>query len=188
MRSIKFFFYCALLCIFQFIFILQFLSAQETKISPNDSTIVIPKTIALADVSIESGEDFITTKRIKESLIPNEQLDQIQLNTDSILSRIDSLLNADADNDFSSFNIRFLDNRQMYWYDKQSEVDNLKSSLASIVRKLDEIKYEMENKIEVWGNTKALIEEEESATSVIGRIDELTLYMDSVNQLVIGKF
>jgi small-conductance mechanosensitive channel len=28
---------------------------------------------------------------------------------------------------------------------------------------------------------------EESATSVIGRIDELTVYMDSVNQLVIGK-
>ena len=94
---------------------------QDLSAASTDTAIVIPETIALADISIASGEDFITTKKIVESLITYEQLDQIQINTDSILSRIDSLLNIEANVDFSSTNIRFLDNRQMYWYDKQKE-------------------------------------------------------------------
>ena len=185
----SFFYFQLIVVLFgiSFFFNARITYAQETEIIPIDTTQANPETIALADISIESGEGFITTKKIVESLIPNEQLDQLQINTDSILYRIDSLLRYDANTNFSSTNIRFLDNRQMFWYDQQSEVDNLKSTLASIVHELDEIKYELEDKIELWGNTKALIEEEESATSVIGRIDELTFYMDSVNQLVNGK-
>lgn len=182
MRSIKYFIYS--------IFLLSAvitLNAQEAEEVPVDSAAVVPQTIALADISIESGEGFITTQKIAESLIPNEQLDLLQINADSILYRIDSLLQLDANTDFSSSNIRFLDNIQMFWYDQKKKVDNLKSSLASVVQNLDEIKYELEDKIEVWENTKTLIKEEESATSVIGRINELTYYMDSVNQLVIGK-
>ena len=100
MRSIKFFFYCVLLFSFQFIFFLQFLSAQETEMLPADTTIVEVVTIALADISIESGEAFITTQKIAESLIPDEQLDQLQINTDSILYGIDSLLRFDDITDF----------------------------------------------------------------------------------------
>jgi hypothetical protein len=144
-----------------FIITSQFILAQDVNTVEPDTLVAIPQTIALADISIESGEGFITTKKTAESLISDEQLNQIQINTDSILARIDSLLEIENNIDFSPSNIRFLDNRQMYWYDKQNEVESSKSTLANIIRNLDEIKYELEDKIEVWKNTKELIKEEE---------------------------
>ena len=160
--------------------------AQEAEIIPIDTSQAKPETIALADISIKSGEVTISTKRIVESLIPDEQLDQLQHNTDSIMARIDSLLTIDSKADFSATNIRFLNNKMVFWYDQKSKVENEKSSLSGIVHQLDETKYDLEDKIEVWKNTKALTEEE-SAMSVIKRIDELTFLMDSVYQLVITK-
>lgn len=163
------------------------LFAQNSEEASVDSTIVEPETIALANISIESGEGFITTKRIAESLIPDDQLQQLQRNSDSILFQIDSLLGMDANTDLSSTNIRFLENKLMFWYDHQSDVDILKSSLSETVQELDEIKYDLEDKLKIWRNTKTFILKEKSATSVIGKIDELTYFMDSVNQLVIDK-
>ncbi len=122
---------------------IHFLSAQETTEVAVDSTAIKQETIALANISIKSGEGFITTKRIAESLIPDNQLHQLQYNSDSILFRIDSLISVDAKIDVSSTNVRFLDNKLMFWYDQESEVEMLKSSLSEIVQELDEIKYEL---------------------------------------------
>ncbi len=161
--------------------------AQDADIVPVDSTQSVPKTIALADISIKSGEVFITTRKIVESLITDDKLKQLQHENDSILTQIDSLLVLDSKSDFTITNIRFLNNKLVFWYDQQNKEDNITSRLSGIVQDLDETKYELEDKIEVWNNTKLLIQKEESATSVINRIDELTFFMDSVNQLVISK-
>ena len=77
MKSIKYFLHLILFVGIVITFNTHYLCAQETEEAIVDSTTVKPETIALADISIESGEGFITTKRIVESLIPKEQLDRI---------------------------------------------------------------------------------------------------------------
>lgn len=178
--------------IFVWAIIMYFLSttnifAQEAAITQADTVQKEPETIEMADISIKSGEATITTKRTAESLIPDEEIQKMGKDIDSSLSVIDSLMKSEAESDFSTANIRGLNNKLVFWYDRQKSVDDIKTSLSDVVQKLDKKKYHLEKEIAVWKNTQASIKKEGSAASVINRIKKLLSLMDSVDQLIEGK-
>ena len=185
----SFFYFQLIFVLFGVVFLLnnRLAHAQEPVVLHVDTTSTEPETIKLAEISIKSGEAIFTTNRILESLISDERLKQLKHDADSMMAIIDTLLTKEQEADYSATNIRFLDNKLVFWYGIREKMEYEKSVLAGIVRKLDETKYKLEDEIKVWKNTKALIEKEESAMSVIGRIDDLVFLMDSVNKLIIGK-
>ncbi len=178
-RSI--FFFVALL-----ILLSQTLSAQEIK-NPVDTIKKVPKTIALADISVKSGEEFVNTKRIEESLISDSRLKKLVQETDSTLAGIDSLLQIERESDYSRMGFRMLSFRKVFWSDYQAIVQSNKSKLSDVVKNLDNIRYALKEKINVWNQTKDLVVGDESAVSVVNRINKLTLLMDSVNKEVVKK-
>lgn len=166
---------------------LQSMYSQDIIAEINDTTEKKPVIIALPDISIRSGEMVIKTKKILESLLPDEQIPILRRENDSLLVLIDSLLQIDKPINLGTKNIRYLNNKLVYWEGYAVKIESQKSSLSEIIHGLDEKKYELEEEILIWENTYDEIIDQDPANTVIKRINDLVAEMNNAKNLIQGK-
>lgn len=142
------------------------------------------ETIKLSNISVLSGEAMLKAQLTAESLIANEKVDELIVTNDSLLALADSLMNLDDAVDLSMKNLRYLENKLVFWQDIEGVLNNNKESLEAIVNDLDEQKYELAHDIIIWQNTKEKVNEQKSVVFIIQRIDVLLIRLDSVEGLI----
>jgi potassium-dependent mechanosensitive channel len=145
------------------------------------------KTIKISEISIKSGEIFTEIQRVKESLLGDEEITLIKLKNDSLISYIDSLLRIDRALDLKPRNTRYLSNKLVYWKKFIGILDKEKEALAYEVRVLNDYKKNYTDDILVWQNTRSIIEEKESESSILERVDQLLKALDSLTIILQKK-
>ncbi len=160
---------------------------QSTTTPIQDSITQEFKSIKISEISIKSGEVFSETKRLKESIISMEKIETIKSRNDSIIHRLDSLLIIDREIDLNSKNTRFLSNKLVYWKKLLDLLSVEKTDLAYEIRILNDYKKKCIDDILIWKNTKSIIEEKESESSIIKRVDMLLLDLDSLKLILQTK-
>ena len=163
------------------------LTAQTATQPPTDSITQEFKAIEISQISIKSGEQITESQRLRESLISSETIKRKQLRNDSIISLLDSLLFDDRAIDLESVNTRFLSNKLVYWK-KFAEVLNTEvDDLAYEIKVLNDYKKTYDDKTAIWLNTKKVIEEKESESAILERVDQLLVVLDSVKYILTAK-
>ena len=143
--------------------------------------------ISISEISIKSGEVMLQILNLNETLIPDEEIQKIELANGLLSTLLDSLYTLDKASNLKTRSIRYLNNKLVRWRKHAIRLDNEISMLASIIQSLDETNYELGHKIHVWMNTRTVLEEGEAETTTIERIDNLVFKLDSVKELVREK-
>ena len=162
-------------------------TGQQVIDLPADTASNEIETIAISEISIKSGEAGILINSLYESLIADEDIEKMGVESDSLIVLLDSLLAIDRTIDLKTKNIRFLNNRLVYWQNVYGVLDEEKSFFADVIQNLEEHKYDLHHEILLWRNTKTVLEKEEPEALIINRVDELMFQMDTVNDLVQKK-
>jgi len=163
------------------------LQAQDVTSVISDTAAKQPEVIPVADISVRSGEVVVKTKKLLESLIPDEEITRLKTENDSLIGILDSLLKAERNIDLESKNIRYLKNKEGFWRVVNAMIEKEKSKLSNIVRDLDEKKYKLEDEKAIWKNTGEKLKDEDPGSSVFTRIEDLILRLDSVRNVIQGK-
>ncbi len=145
------------------------------------------KTIKLSEISIKSGEILTDIQRITESLLSDEKIESIKVKNDSLLDHIDSLLRIDRALDLKTKNTRYLSNKLVYWRKFVSVLDKEKAALAYEISVLTDYKKKYEDDILVWSNTRSIIEEKESESSILDRVDQLLQELNTLTSILQKK-
>ncbi len=145
-----------------------------------DTTAPKIEVIKLSEISIKSGEVWTQTSRLYESLLPDEDIDKMKIKNDSVVDHIKSLLNADLGIDLNGKNVRYLNNKKVYWKKYTAVLDAENSTLASNIKTLNEHKQDIEEEILVWENTLTALNEEDAESTVIKRVVELISQLEGV--------
>ncbi len=178
--------------IFSFFMILGLLSSllvvgqQSTTVSADTLTPEI-EIIKISEIAIKSGEVWTQTSRLYETLISDEDIEKMKVNNDSIVDYINNLLKADMVIDLNSKNIRYLNNKKVYWEKFTDVLDVENSMLASNIKILNEFKQDFQDEITVWENTKTAIKQEEVDPTVVNRVVELISQLEGVVEKVQKK-
>ncbi|HSG67496.1 MAG TPA: mechanosensitive ion channel domain-containing protein [Bacteroidales bacterium] len=161
--------------------------AQDALKILTDTSVQKPETIPLEDISIRSAEVVVTSKKMMESLISDVRIEQLIRINDSSLKILDSLIKAESNVNFNTKNRRFVSNKIALWQRIGNRVDAEKSVLSGHVKSLDKEKYDLENEVILWKNTRENLKDEQPGSSILARIDKLTFMLDSMKNLIQGK-
>ncbi len=157
----------------------SFLMSQEVVEAITDTTNKKPQTIPVAEISVRSGVVLVTTAKTLETVISEKQIAQKAKINDSVLLRVDSLLNLDRKSDLISRDIRYLNNKLMFWKRISKTVNDAKLELSNLVGDLEKKKFGIESEIVTWKNTKKALAEQDHTSSVFNRIDIVIAALDS---------
>ncbi len=161
--------------------------AQTTVIPIQDSIAQEFKTIKVSEISIKSGELITETQRLKESLIKDADIEIRNFKNDSLILLLDSLLIDDRAIDLESKNTRFLSNKLIYWKKYYGILDVEKNELAYEIRVLNDYKKKYTDDIKIWVNTKSIIQNKESESAILERVDKLLMVLDSAKYILAMK-
>ena len=153
---------------------------QEVTDQPTDTTSNEIETIAISQIAIKLGDAKIETVSLYEEIIPDEEIEKIQAENDSVIFLTDSLLAIGKAIDLDSKNIRYLKNRLGFWENGKGILDDGKSSLADVIQNLEENKFDLEHQKVIWENAKIVLEKENPKATMLKKIDELIFMMDTV--------
>ena len=153
---------------------------QEVTDQPTDTTNNEIETIAIYEIAIKLGDAKIETVSLYEEIIPDEEIEKIQAENDSVIFLTDSLLAIGKAIDLDSKSIRYLKNRLGFWENGKGVLDEEKSSLADVIQNLEENKFDLEHKKLLWENAKIVLEKDDPETTMLKKIDELIFMMDTV--------
>lgn len=144
-------------------------------------------TIKISDISIISAEVMTEMQRLRESLISDNKIEYRKANNDSILLLVDSVLVTDRAIDMELRNTRFLSNKLVYWKKTADVLNSEKANLAYEINILNEYKANINEDIILWNNTKSIIEQKELESTLLKRVDQLLVVLDSMNYIIIQK-
>ncbi len=153
---------------------------QQTNILPSDTALKEVKTIKVSEISIKSGEVWTQTGRLYETLLSDKEIEKMEVKNDSLIEYLNGLLKTDMALDLKTKNIRYLNNKKVYWKKFADVLDDEKTSLASDIKILNNYKHDFEDEILVWKNTKTIIEKEETEPTIVHRVVELISRLDGV--------
>ena len=154
--------------------------AQQSNPILADTAVPEIKTIKISDISIKSGEVWTNTNRLLETLLTDEEIRKMGVINDSIVALLNGLLKSEMALNLKTKNIRYLNNKKVYWRKFNEVLDIQKTSLASDIKILNEYKDGFLDEIQVWRNTKKVILEEEIEPTVIQRVVELISQLSGV--------
>ncbi|MFK5856322.1 MAG: mechanosensitive ion channel [Bacteroidota bacterium] len=184
--------YLSLKIIFPFLIFLGFLFptlgvAQQTANTSADSTAIEIEVIPMSQISIKSGEVWTQSSRLYESLLADEEIDKMKMKNDSLVDNISSLLKTELTTDLSNQNVRYLNNKRVYWRKFGDVLVAEKTSLASNIKTLNQYKHDFEDEVLIWENTKEAIKKENAEPTVVNRVVELISQMKVVINNVQNK-
>jgi|ETNmetMinimDraft_13_1059891.scaffolds.fasta_scaffold27419_2 hypothetical protein len=154
--------------------------AQESNPILSDTVVPELKIINISEISIKSGEVWTQTNRLLETLLTDEEIREIGILNDSLVELVSSLLKSDMAHDLRTKNIRYLNNKRVYWKKFNDVLEIQKTTLASDIKNLNEYKNDFEDEIQIWKNTKTAILEEGTEPTVIQRVVELISQLSGV--------
>ncbi len=146
---------------------------QQSTIVSTDTTSPEIEIIKLSEISIKSGEVWMESSRLYESLISNEDITKMKTTNDSLVKHIDSLLKKELLVDLNTKNIRYLNNKRVYWKKFADILDVEETALSLKIETLNEYKHNFEDEILIWEKTKIAINEEDADPTVINRVVKL---------------
>jgi len=152
-----------------------------------DSTAPEIEIIKISEISIKSGEVWTQTSRLYESLLPDEDIEKMKVKNDSLVDNIKDLLKPEKTFDLSTKNIRYLNNKRVYWKKFADVMDVEKSSLSSNIKILNNYKRDFNDEILVWESTKIAVKQEEVEPAVLNRVVELISQMEGVVENIQSK-
>lgn len=153
---------------------------QQSKPLLADTVIPEIEIINISDISIKSGEVWTQTNRLFETLISDDDIKAIGIKNDSLLDHLSNLLDADISISLRTKNIRYLNNKNVYWMRFADILDKEKVTLVSDITILNEYNNDFENEILIWRNTKVAIEGREKEPTIMNRVSELISQMEGV--------
>ena len=153
---------------------------QQPAQMPVDTITPKIEIVKISEIAIKSGEVWTQTSRLYESLISDEDIEKMKVINDSIVGYIKNLLKADMVIDLNSKNIRYLNNKKVYWEKFANVLDVENSMLASNIKILNDFKQDFNDEINVWENTKTAIKREDVDPSVVKRVIELISQLEGV--------
>ncbi len=159
--------------------------AQDAGSAEPDSTQA--QTVDMADISIRSSETILTAKQIDSRLIEDTVIQRLKIDSDSLISEIDSLLQMDNKKEIRVLTARALDNNLIFWNQKLNTANDEKSNVTSVLHDLDDNKYQLSKESSLWEKTSASVEGEEFAKVVNERIDEVMGTLDTVIEKISEK-
>ena len=156
------------------LFLITLLNANNTLAQQeSDSTSKEIETIKISDISIKSGEVWIQANELYKTLLTNEEIDKIKITNDSLIENISSLLKTELRTNLSTYNTRYLNNKQVYWNKFADILDIEKSYLVLKIETLNTYENDFKDEITIWENTKFVVKEENTDPTVINRVIEL---------------
>jgi len=179
------------LCLITFLFgatiICIPLKAQETAETQADSAKQVVETINLSDISLQARDAIQQINSLAETLISDEDLEELKINNERINAEIDSVDKANKHITLDEKNIRGLNNRLTFWGYQKGILENEMTDLEDQIKKLENTNQKLDKKQNIWENTEALYKKKEEPQNIIKRIPEVLDAIDSVKSLVYVK-
>lgn len=170
------------LSVFAILFILSpfLLSGQQSTKLSADTTAPEIEVIKISEISIKSGEVWTQTNRLYESLILDEDIQKMKIKNDSIIDNLNGLLKSEIKVDLSPKNIRYLNNKKVYWEKVNDKLEKEKTELSANIKTLNDYKHDVQDEILVWENTKTAVKNENTDQTVINRVNELISQLENI--------
>lgn len=170
------------------LFLLTFLLVTSTimgqkEITTTDTLEQPVEAIKAADILMQLGEASVQTRRLAESMIADEKIEELELSNQQLLNKIDSVLKLDKSIAAEEQSVRFLKNKLHFWKKSASLLDDEKSSLNISFQDINQKSDILKADIDLWNNTKASLDENKEDPTVKMRIDEVVSTQDSVRQI-----
>lgn len=153
---------------------------QQSDKTTTDTILSKAEAIKISEISIKSGEVWTQAKKLEGTLLTDEEIKEIKIKNDSLLSHISSLLKRNKTINFDTKKIRFLSNKQLFWKTLSEKLNLEKASLSTEIKILNEYKTDFENEMKVWKNTKLVIQKEDTEPIVIKRVTELLAGLNGI--------
>jgi small-conductance mechanosensitive channel len=160
---------------------------QQSAKASVDTLIPEIEVVKMSEIAIKSGEVWTQTSRLYESLLSAEDIDEMNVNNDSIVGNVKELLNPEKDIDLATKSIRYLNNKKIYWETFIDVLDIEKTMISTNIKMLNEQKHDFEAEILIWENTKTAIKDEEAEPTTVNRVVELISQLRGVVENVQKK-
>jgi small-conductance mechanosensitive channel len=161
-------------------------SQTPTVLAP-DTTAQPPATIELAEVSLRSARVKIRTRKSLEKLITEQELVQISRQNDSLLKTIDTLITKIEDVEIKEKNRRFLEKRRIQLLNIRTLIEKQEKYLSDMIQEYESNKYDYQDELELWLNTKNKLKKNRPAKSIHERLLAVIELLENAEQQTTEK-